>query len=408
VRNASNTNIFVHHGSKLACPSSGVNGLICTGAGIIGIWVTYASSVTTYYADLTGNGLDDPTNGYAAFISRGCHAQFDRADFSNSAGGIRNARSIVTARQAVFDSIPNYSIWQFEQGFVNASAGTFTNCGTAVTKPVLVVGVSATRPQGGGTINAESCSFIGINGDIGLIHGGNGTLILDNITATGLVGKIAVISHGTLECKLGSITAAATNTQTELVLASRGAKAYLHGGVYNGSSAVRNVARFIEDSFGAVEGLTATNFTENNLARFEDSGEAYGRNSTVNGSSNVYARGTNANGEFVRYVDGKQECWRWLEVNTVASTKLMTAVWTFPVAFFNTQTTSVSIELSRRSPSNVVNTSTSAILPDVQIIQDSVSASVVSLQLAINSISAATFTAGNTVWVKLHAVGWWY
>lgn len=59
----------------------------------------------------------------------------------------------------------------------------------------------------------------------------------------------------------------------------------------------------------------------------------------------IVQRGSNSNGEFVRFADGTQICWhRWnvggTSINVGALTNALVGYWTYPAAFINANTTS--------------------------------------------------------------------
>ena len=56
----------------------------------------------------------------------------------------------------------------------------------------------------------------------------------------------------------------------------------------------------------------------------------------------IIERGSNANGEFVKYADGTQICWVSPLTLTQANADRMSADWTFPASFINTNTSVVS------------------------------------------------------------------
>lgn len=77
---------------------------------------------------------------------------------------------------------------------------------------------------------------------------------------------------------------------------------------------------------GAINGLETRTYKKNNIL---------GTVSQAAGvpTGAVIERGSNANGEYVRWADGTQMCWHTLPTFAVAANAGTTATWTFPVAF---------------------------------------------------------------------------
>lgn len=408
VKRSRRANVFVHFASNLASEVvNGIGAVLSDGQGH-GAWITWGSSAQLSFSDARNNG-SVRTEDFAFFVSRGVHLMMDRANMSGSANGVRNARSIVDGRDCIFDDIPGWSVIQFELGYVSCSRGSFLRCGSAG-KPILQVGIgSSGRNQSGGEINAEDSTFTDAKGDIAVVNGGNGYINLDNASGTGIERKVAIASWGTVTFCNASCSAGAVNQQTELVLVSRGGKFHGFGSPLDGGGVVRNPARAIADGYIALDTCPCTNFTENVICRLSDAGTCYPRSSTINGITDVMQRGANANGEFVRFNNGTQECWAWLEVTEIVDPKLMLRSWTFPAPFVGPlETIAVNGTLSRRNPNNESVVPTREKLKDCQLVRDTAATTLASFRVELNSTTTQTFVTGNTVWIQAHAIGRWF
>ena len=412
IKRARRANAFVTQASNLSCQSVGPAGAILSDGLETGVWITWGSSLSSHLLDLRNCGTPNgPENdgGFGAFISRASHVQLDRANFDGCWNGLRAARCVVSVRQATFTNVGNYGIVQFEEGFVNASRGNFSGSGNA-SQPILQVGIGLNnRAQGGGVLCAEEGTFNNAVGDIAIVYGANGTINIDNSTGTNLQRRVGTVNNGTLSCVFSSFSAAAGNTLTEFFLVSRNGSARVFAGTYDGASSVRNLGRVLGNGVGSFDAVTAANFTENAIARTEDAGQVYARAAIHNGSSNPMNRGANANGEFVRYQNGVQECWAWLEVTNIGSTKLMQRTWDFPAAFAEPlSTVVVTAMMSVRNPSNQQISSTRNKLKDAQLLSGAVSTAGTEFFVEINSSASTEFVTGDTCWIRAHAIGRWF
>jgi len=406
-------NAFVKESSNLNAPNAvgGIGAILSDGLQH-GVWVTWSSSLSSLFLDLRNNGGGNPnanSGGFGAFVSRGCHVQLDFANMSGSWNGIRCARSIVSAREANYSNILRNAIVQFEEGFVNASLSNFNNSGSDEWS-VLRLGIGNNgRAQGGGVINAESSTFNNCQGEIATVNGARGLINIDDCSGTGIERRVATVNNGSLSAIGVSFTASATNTQTEFFLASRNSTVTSFAGIYNGNSVVRNLGRVISNAVAVFDTCVSSAFIENVLCRVEDSGHVYAKGTTHNGSSNPMNRGGNANGELVRYQNGVQECWAWLEVTNIGSTKSMNRTWNFPAAFAEPlSTVVVTAMMSVRNPSNQQISSTRNKLKDAQLLSGAVSTAGTEFFVEINSSASTEFVTGDTCWIRAHAIGRWF
>jgi hypothetical protein len=413
VKRSRRANLFVHHASNLGSEViSGVGAVLSDGQGH-GAWVTWGSSAQLSFANAQNNAAVR-TNDFAFFVSRGTHLMIDRTNMSGSSNGIRCARSIVCARDTILDNIPALAVVCFELGFVSLSRASFVNCGGSSfnnAKAILQVGIGDDdRNQSGGQINAENATFDDANADIARVIGGDGYINLDNATGTGIGQRVAVVGWGTITSYQSSFATAASNDQNELITVSRGGKFQGFASTFDGGATVRNVARVIGDGFVSLDSCVGTNFTENTICRLEDSGTCYARSASHNGSADIMQRGTNANGEFVRFNNGMQECWAWLEMTTISTDgKLMARTWVFPAAFINpVSSVVVTGAMSVRNPSNQTINSTRNKLKDAQLLSSAVSVSGSEFFVEINSTATTTFVTGDTCWIRAHAIGRWF
>lgn len=412
IKRARRANAFLTQASNLSCQSVGPAGAILSDGLETGVWITWGSSLSSHLLDLRNCGTPNgPGNdgGFGAFISRASHVQLDRANFDGCWNGLRAARCVVSVRQATFTNVGNYGIVQFEEGFVNASRGNFSGSGNA-NQPILQIGIGlSNRAQGGGVLCAEESTFNDAVGDIAIVHGGNGTINIDNSTGTNLQRRVGTVNNGTLSCIFSSFSAAAGNTVTELFLVSRNGSARVFSGTYDGAGSVRNLGRILANGTGVFDAVTTANFTENAIARTENAGQVYALAATHNGSSNPMNRGANPNGELVRHANGVQECWAWLEVTNIGSTKSMNRTWNFPAAFAEPlSTVVVTAKMSVRNPSNQQISSTRDKLKDAQLLSGAVSTAGTEFFVEINSSASTEFVTGDTCWIRAHAIGRWF
>jgi hypothetical protein len=370
-----------------------------------GVWVTFASSATIPNSDLTNNGGNNPSsdNYYAAFVSRGSHAQFDNCDFTGSSGGVRAARSIVSARAAKYDNIPGKSVYAFDGGIVTATGSSFTGSGAGGPRWILVAAESIIRAAGSSFNQAAGVIAYVVNG---------GDIAIDSCTGVDIERPVVFAENGRAGCSLSTFSVSASNwhsSSTELFTGGVGATIQVVGGSYNGSGAARNLGRAVGNARIALNNLASSGFTENAIARIQDSGEIFASGSTHNGSADVMLRGSNANGELVRYANGVQECWTWLEVTNIATPKVMARTWTFPAAFAHgVLTIVVTGTTSVRNPSNAVVTSTRNKLKDTQLLSSAVSPGNSEFLIEINSSASTEFVTGDTCWIRAHAIGRWF
>lgn len=402
-------NIQVIEGSILTGGRANINnqlkGIISTDGLQRGIWVTFASSAACPNADLRNNGTDtNESNHVAIFVSRASHVQFDSCDCSGSTRGLRTARSVVSARGANWSNISGLVINAFDGNIVSLTDGNFNDCGSASPNWIMAIASS--------TIVANSCSFNNAGGIIANLQGPDSHLSLNDCTGTNIKSRIIFSSFGEAFCHNGSFSAdaAAWNASDfEFFTGGQDGKISVFGGTYDGAGVVRNLGRGAANSALSLHSLTATSFTENIICQLSESAICYANGSTHNGSANVLQRGTNANGEFVRYADGTQECWAWLEVTTISNNKLMTRQWQFPAAFFSSGAlVSVNATLSKRNSSNQSVASTQNKLKDCQVISGAHSQDVCNFDIEINSTATTEWATGNTLWIRAHAIGRWF
>ena len=124
----------------------------------------------------------------------------------------------------------------------------------------------------------------------------------------------------------------------------------------------------------------------------------------------VVERGSNANGEYVRYADGTQMCWR-RRLIVEGSGSTMNATWNFPADFAGT--VQLSVTASYRGPQDSTNPNsfaTDASLGVTQVgsiglgnfTESSVTVSVV------KQSSEPDFESGDKMYVTLQATGRWF
>ena len=404
VKNANDVNIMVHRNSKFVGMNAGADGLICSGAGKKGIWVTYASSATTYFADFTNNGLKatENTDGYAVFVSRSSSVQVDRSTFSGSQGGIRAARSMVSARQSIFDNISGHSIWSFESGFVACSACSFTNSGTEF---VIKVGLAGRDQAGNPTINVEDSTFNNIQNAAIRVFGA-GVVNANDCSFTNLESRALLLDQGYFEAFRSTFNAKAGNSETELIIVSQGGEASLTQCNFNGANGVRNPARFIQNAKGSISASTATNFTANRLVYIDDAASCYTADSSINGNTDSQDRLGNTT-NFKKHEDGRLEIWDWVQINNFVNGNRLNRRYDFPVPFIDAASTVVSVTLSKRDPNNST-TSGFVSINNLCVNTDATNHEFVTINAEIVTNSGSTFVNGNTVWARVYATGYWY
>jgi hypothetical protein len=402
-------NIMAHEGSNLsggrANISNTLKGIVCTDGLQRGVWITYASSAACPYADLRNNGTDTgESNHVAIFVSRGSHVQFDNCDCSGSTRGLRTARSLVSARGAKWDNIDGLVINAFDGNQVTVSAGSFKDCGAA--SPNWLMAISSS------TVVANTCNFDRAAGVIANLQGPDATLSLSDCTGADLTHRIAIAIAGDVFCNNCTFSASFANwdpTELEFFTGSAGGRVHVFGGSYNGAAVVRRLGRLVADAEGSFDRTTSTNFIEDSVALVEDGAQVYTAGTSHNGSTNALQRGINANGEFVRHANGTQECWAWLEVTQIVTSKLMTRQWSFPAAFaIGANTVTVTAALSKRNSANETIASTQNKLRDCQVIPTAHSTSLCNFDIEINSAASTTFVTGDTLWIRAHVIGRWF
>lgn len=409
VRRSRVANIMAHEGSILsggrANISNTLKGIVCTDGLQRGVWITYASSASCPYADLRNNGTDtNESNHVAIFVSRGSHVQFDNCDCSGSTRGLRTARSLVSARDATWDNIDGLVINAFDGNQVTVAGGSFKDCGAASPNWLMAIA--------GSTVVASNSNFDRSAGIIANIQGPQSSLSLDGCTGQGITRRIALVNDGAVFCGQCSFSADPLNwnqAELEFFTGSAGGRVHVFGGTYTGSGVVTRLGRFVADSEGSFDRTTSTGFIENRIALVEDGAQLYTAGTSHNGSTNAMQRGVNANGEFVRHANGTQECWAWLEVTQIVTSKLMTRQWSFPAAFaIGANTVTVTAALSKRNSANETIASTQDKLRDCQVIPTAHSTSLCNFDIEINSVASTEFVAGNTLWIRVHAIGRWF
>ena len=114
-------------------------------------------------------------------------------------------------------------------------------------------------------------------------------------------------------------------------------------------------------------------------------------------TGDLFERGDNANGEYVRFADGTQICWFAAEAIYTSATRL-TYSWTFPAAF---AVAPIVIPTMRE---RVLSNSVDGLGPDGNSMgTNSITASACSVK-----VYGAGFTAPDKVWLSLQATGRWF
>jgi hypothetical protein len=153
-----------------------------------------------------------------------------------------------------------------------------------------------------------------------------------------------------------------------------------------------------------LDGVTATTSELNQL----DGLEVYGKTNilgTVSETSGVptgavIERGSNANGEFVKFADGTMQCFHRLQL-TFSVTSEINATWTFPAAFSGSPRIASIISDDGTSMAPVLSQVTNP------SISDAAGASSTTLRL-FRFVGATNFVSGDTCFVETTAIGRWF
>lgn len=408
VKRSKLANFFVRDGSHISATTVNVGGTIY---GMVasdglrhGIWVTWNSSAACPYSDFSNCGGDGSTDGYGAFVSRATTCQFDESNFQGCSRGIRNARSLVTARGSNFNNVIFQSVNQSDGGITTITGATLDGSGGGGSRWVLI----ATT----GIIVANDCRFDEAQGVLAYMTGPDARISMNGCSGVNITNSIGEVGHGELYCLDCQFSVDPVNwdvTKTQLFTANAGSRVHVFGGTYDGGGVVLRPGRAVADAALSFDRLTTTGFVENRIALRSEAATIYAQGSTHNGSANVMDRGSDARGEFVRRADGSMECWAWLEVTTIDNNKRMSRVWNLPEIFaISAGTVSVTATLSRRNPSNVEVTTTSSKLKDCQLTINAHDTTLCGFFIEINSSAATTFVTGDTIWIRAHAIGRWF
>lgn len=404
VRRGTVTGFRVIDGSSLAAAPSGPDGLVSTDNGQAGVWVTRDSRAALYHSDLRRNGISADGIGYAAlFISRGAVVNADRANLSESGYGVRIARSRLAGRLMVAEDLVKGGITAFENADVSMSLTSFNRSGDGTT-PIIAVGVPGSTNQGNSWVNIERCTFDDCDGPI--VAGEHGTVLMAR--ASGQNVKNRVISGSRMRVYAPSIdfSADASNTQTELVLASRSCEVDLANSDFDGAGEVRNVCRILHNGQVEASSVEADNFTES-FARVEGEGRLYCDSTTFDGGP-VFSENrsaavavTNADGVSTRFVDGTQICTHWIKAEYQDADRL-SVVWLFPQSFIDKGARTVTPAMGWRGPDNEMEGLTREQIANCKIILNSGSGNSESIE-----VRGLSFSPGDFVWVNMQAIGRW-
>lgn len=118
----------------------------------------------------------------------------------------------------------------------------------------------------------------------------------------------------------------------------------------------------------------------------------------------VIERGSNANGEYVRFADGTQICHTVLSLDYVSSSKL-TAIWTYPASFDSTQHLAISASLNISSfNANVTGPS----IEEVRSVECSNITTTTARPNLFRILGLTDFASGDTTEASLTAIGRWF
>lgn len=261
-------NFFGWKGSSLQCEpvnaGGALVGIISTDAAVRGVDITHNSQASLVGGQFINNGTSPLlSEGHAhVFVSRSSFVQLDNSLFQGGVRAIRNARSIVTARTAVFRDVAGEVVRQFEGGFTIVAASDFRNCGAANHPMFYVAGADETRPQGGGYICAESALILDPQGEIAVAIGGNALISLEGAIADDLTNHLVRATTGgkviaprisgfptssAADEPTPHVSARAGYSTNELVLLSDAGVFEAMGGKLD-ANGVRNVARLANGS----------------------------------------------------------------------------------------------------------------------------------------------------------------
>lgn len=230
-----------------------------------GLDVTHNSFASVVGCQLINNGTNPAIDaGHAhVFVSRASSVQLDNALFQGGVRGIRNARSMVSARKSRFIDVVGSACWQFEEGFIVAANSTFVRCGTSDFPMLLVQGTSSDRTQGGGTILAEDST---INGPAGFVAqcGALGAIInIDNCTINNVTKRLVQAGRaGRVSACLTSVAIGSTFDNSEVILVSDAAHFTGLGFSVDGKGLVRNIVRLTNGGEAHLRGATLLASTE--------------------------------------------------------------------------------------------------------------------------------------------------
>lgn len=285
VRRAGNTGaeprgcgVFAWKGSNIHCEPVNVNGvlvgLIATDNAVRGVDITHNSQGSLVGGQFLRNGSanDLGTDGGHAhlFVSRSSAVQADNATFEGGVRAIRSARSMVSARAAVFRDVAGECVRLFEGGWVIVAAGEFRRCGAAGYPIFYVTGSSETRPQGGGYICAESGLILEPKGEVAVAVGGGALISLEDSIADDLVDRLARVTTGAkvVAARIAGYPASsaadeptahvsmlAGATVTEMVLASDASAFEALGGKLD-ANGLRNVVRLTNGATAHLRGAS--------------------------------------------------------------------------------------------------------------------------------------------------------